>query len=447
MILSEHPSVKRYYEKGGKSGAVSPAEPLDSAWVRQVVLDAGADDVGLASIDNPVLAEYRSKFLTVFPEAKTCISVICRMNPENIRNPLRQQYEMEYHNMFAEADHVARRAAARLAEKGARVIDCCSSYPMNMENFPNLEMWYIHHKPVAVAAGKGMMGVHHLVVHERFGSMMALSSILMDREVTEYDRPLDFNPCCKCMLCVTVCPVGAINADGYLNAYACYAHSYRDKYGGFVDWVENIIKSRSVRAYRRKHSDAETVLMWQSLFSGVSYKCTNCMAVCPGGENNIGPYVEDQKRYREEVAKKMQDRKDTVYVVKGSDAEAHVLRRFPHKTIKYVHGCTRPTSAAKFFANLHLLFQREQSKGLNAVYHVSFTGAESCQGTIAIHDKQIDVSEGLNGTPDMRIKADTETWLKILRGEKNLMLAMLTGKVRIRGPRKLFMDFVRCFPT
>jgi len=88
---------------------------------------------------------------------------------------------------------------------------------------------------------------------------------------------------------VTVCPVGAINADGHLNAMACYHHSYRHKYGGFVDWVENIVQSRSVRDYRRKHSDAETVLMWQSLYYGESYKCTNCMAVCPGGEDHIAP--------------------------------------------------------------------------------------------------------------------------------------------------------------
>ncbi len=447
MNLKDHPTVKRYYEKKSASGAAEAVGPLDSTWVRQVVLDAGADDVGLASIDNPVLAEYREKFLTVFPEAKTCISVMCRMNPENVRNPLRQQYEFEYHEMFAEADQVARRAAARLTEKGARAMSCCSSYPMNMENYPNLEMWYIHHKPVAVAAGKGRMGVHHLVVHERFGAMMALSSILMDREVTEYGKPLDYDPCCKCMLCVAVCPVGAINADGYINSYACYTHSYRDKYGGFVDWIENIIKSRSVPEYRRKHSDAETVLMWQSLFSGVSYKCTNCMAVCPGGEENIGPYAEDQKRYREEVAKKMQDRRETVYVVKGSDAEAHVLKRFPHKPVKYVHGCTRPTSAAKFFANLHLTFQREQSKGLNAVYHFTFTGSENCQGTIAIRDRKLDVSSGLNGAPDMRITADADTWLKILRGEKNFLAALLTRKVRVRGPKNLLKSFVRCFPA
>ena len=447
MNLQEHPAVKRYFERTSGARTLHPNEPLDSTWVRQIVLDAGADDAGLASIDSPALAKYRSKFLTIFPEVRTCISVVCRMNPENIRSPFRQQYELEYHHMFAEADHVARRAAARFAEKGIRAINTPSSYPMNMENFPNMEMWYVHHKPIAVAAGLGMMGLHHLVVHERFGSKIALSSILLDREVTEYGRPLDYDPCCKCMLCVTVCPVGAINADGHLHAMACYTHSYRDKYGGFVDWVENIVQSRTAREYRRKHTDAETVLMWQSLSVGTSYKCSNCMAVCPGGDENIGPYAEDQKRYREDVAKRLTDRKETVYVVKGSDAEAHVLKRFPHKTLKYVHSCARPTSAAKFFENLPIVFERGQSKGLNAVYHLSFTGAETCQGTITIRNETIQVADGLNGTANVRITADTETWLKILRGEKTFLLALLTRKVRVQGPKALLESFVRCFPA
>ena len=447
MNLSEHPTVKRYQQR--KHDLASPAadQPLDVEWVRQVVLDAGADDAGVASIDSPVLAEYREKFLTIWPEARTCISVVCRMNPDNIQSPYRQQWEMEYHHMFNNVDHVARRAAVAFMNHGLRAMDCGSSYPMNMENFPNMSMWFIHHKPIAVAAGRGVMGVHHLVVHEKYGAKVALASILLNREVTKYDQPLDYDPCCKCMLCVTVCPTGAINADGHINAMACYTHSYRDKYGGFVDWVENIIQSRNTTEYRRKHSDAETVLMWQSLSVGTSYKCTNCMAVCPGGDDHIGPYADDQKVYREQVAKRMQDRKETVYIVKGSDAESHVQKRFPNKRIQYVHHCTRPTSAENFLKNLPLAFQREQSKGLNATYHVTFTGAEQVDGTIVIKDKTITVLEGHQGTSDLKLTADTTTWLEVLRGERNIMLAMLLGKIKVRGPQQLLKQFAACFPA
>jgi len=112
-----------------------------------------------------------------------------------------------------------------------------------------------------------------------------------------------------------------------------------------------------------------------------------------------------------------------------------------------VHSCTRPTSAAKFSRTCTSSFSGKQSKGLNAVYHLTFTGAETCQGTIVIRDKKLEVSDGLNGTPDVRITADTDTWLKILRGEKNFLAAVLTRKVRVQGSKDLLKSFVRCFPA
>jgi epoxyqueuosine reductase QueG len=445
--LDEHPTVKRYYLRKGQTTPEAPPTRLDSDWVRHVVLDAGADDAGFASIDNPVLDDYRGKILRLFPEAKTCVSVVCRMNPENIRSTYRQQYEAEYHHMYKEVDDVARRAAVKLADQGIRAMDIGSSYPMNYEYWPNHEMWCVSHKPIAVACGMGRMGTHHLVVHERFGSFIALASILLDREVTSYGRPLDYDPCCKCELCVTVCPVGAINADGHYNAIACYTHSYRQKYGGFVDWIEKIVASRTPRDYRAKFTDQETVLIWQGLSFGSNYMCTNCMAVCPGGDDRIGPYVENQKAYRETVAKKLQDRRETVYVVKGSDADAHVRRRFPHKPVKYVQNGAHPSSADSFLDNLPILFQRGQSKGLSAVYHLSFTGNEHVEGTVVIRDKTIAVSRGHAGTPDLRLVADSRTWLDVLAGDRSFLWALLTRKIRIQGPKHLFKAFVRCFPA
>jgi epoxyqueuosine reductase QueG len=420
---------------------------LDPKWVRQIVLDAGADDVGLASIENPELAGYRSKILTLFPKAKTCISVICRMNPVNVRSPFRQQYELEYHHMYAEVDHVARRAAVKFLDNGIGAMDVCSSYPMNMEDWPGAGMWYVAHKPVAAASGRGRMGLNHLIVHTRFGAIIALSSILLDRELTEYDQPLDFDPCVKCMLCVTSCPVGALNADGHFNSIACVTHSYRLKYGGFTHWVENIVKSRNVLSYRRRVSDQETVLMWQGLGLGTTYQCTNCMAVCPGGEDLVGLYADDQKSYRETVAKRLQDKKETVYVVKGSDADAHVRKRFPHKSVKYVENGVRASTVASFLENLHILFQREQSKGLDATYHFSFTGEEEIQATITIRDKTLEVKNGLIGKCDVQVSADSPTWIQLTSKERSFLGALLTRKLRVKGPKKLLDAFARCFPA
>jgi hypothetical protein len=44
--LSEHPSVKRFYEESANRVEAPADQVLDAAWLRQLCLDAGADDVG-----------------------------------------------------------------------------------------------------------------------------------------------------------------------------------------------------------------------------------------------------------------------------------------------------------------------------------------------------------------------------------------------------------------
>jgi hypothetical protein len=74
------------------------------------------------------------------------------------------------------------------------------------------------------------------------------------------------------------------------------------------------------------------------------------MAVCPAGENIISPFLADRKGYLQETVRPLQQRKETVYVVSGSDAEAVVVRRFPNKSVKHVGRSLRPTSIKGFLA-------------------------------------------------------------------------------------------------
>ena len=51
-------------------------------------------------------------------------------------------------------------------------------------------MWTVSHKPVAVAAGLGQMGIHRNVFHPKLGNFILLGTVLMDAEVSEL-----FTPC------------------------------------------------------------------------------------------------------------------------------------------------------------------------------------------------------------------------------------------------------------
>ncbi|MCZ6753002.1 MAG: 4Fe-4S ferredoxin, partial [Acidobacteria bacterium] len=59
MQLAEHPTVKRFYEL--EAASTEPPRPakLDSAWLRQLCLEAGADDAGFVEMERPEIADQR----------------------------------------------------------------------------------------------------------------------------------------------------------------------------------------------------------------------------------------------------------------------------------------------------------------------------------------------------------------------------------------------------
>jgi hypothetical protein len=177
--------------------------------------------------------------------------------------------------------------------------------------------------------------------------------------------------------------------------------------------------------------------MWQSLSFGANYKAAYCMSVCPAGEDVIEPFLNDRRAYLSTVVTPLQEKKETVFVLAHSDAESHVGRRFPAKKTKRVSSGLRPRTLRSFLSGLSLTFQRERSKDVDATYHFSFHGAEEREVTIRIRNQALEVDDGHVGTPDLRVKADRDTWLGFVAGEKNLVWALLRGKIRLRGaPRQ-----------
>src|SRR4051812_33433987 len=445
MKLEDHPTVRRI-----RLRTVDPVPPrkesLDGEWLKQLVLDAGAADVGVVEIGRPALDDQREDILKAFPHTKTLISFVVRMNREAIRTPARSVANTEFHHRGDEVNDVARSVVRILEDRGIRAMNPAMGFPMEMAQFPG-KVWVVSHKPVAVAAGLGMMGIHRNVIHQKFGNFILLGTILLDAEVSEFSRPIDYNPCLECKLCVAACPVGAISPEGDFNFSACYTHNYREFMGGFTDWVEQVADSKNARDYRGRVSDAESASMWQSLSYGANYKAAYCLAVCPAGEDVIGPFLADRKAHLKEIVRPLQEKEETIYVTENSDAEDHVAKRFPHKNIRRVGNSLRPNSIAVFLSGMPHVFQPGKSMGLNATFHFTFTGREPRQATVVIKDQKIRVQEGHVGRPDLRVTADSQTWIGFLRNEKNVVWALLRRKIRLEGPIKLLQSFGKCFPS
>lgn len=445
--FDDHPAVRQFRERTSNGSDSTPVSKLDARWLRDLCLEAGADDAGFVEIDRPALADQRADILAAFPPTKTLVSFVCRMNRENVRSPARSVANLEFHHTGDQVNDIARNIVATLERHGIRALNPAMGFPMEMERFPGEKIWVVSHKPVAIAAGLGHMGIHRNVIHPQFGNFILLGTILMDVEVTAHNTPIDYNPCLECKLCVSACPVGAIAPDGHFNFSACYTHNYREFLGGFTDWAENVAESKNSRDYRRKVDQSESVSMWQSLSFGANYKAAYCMAACPAGEDVIGPFLTNRKGFVKEVVKPLQNKEEPVYVVPGSDAEAYVARRFPHKQAKQVSNGIRPNSIRGFLYGLPLVFQRDQSAGLSATYHFTFTGAEPCKATVVIRNKTVQVQDGHIGSPNLHITTDSQTWIGFLSKEKNLAWALLRRRIRIKGNPRLLLAFGKCFPS
>lgn len=427
-------------------GRVDPSQPLDAGWLRQLCRDCGADDVGLVGIGRAALDDQRADILKAFPSTKTLVSFVCRMNREPIRSPARSVANLESQKAGDHVNDVARKLVMALERAGIRAMNPAASYPMEMDQFPG-KIWVVAHKPVAVAAGLGHMGIHRNVIHPKFGNFILLGTVLVGAEATAYDQPIAFNPCLGCNLCVASCPVGAISSDGHFDFSACMTHNYREYTGGFNDWIEQLADSKNALDYRKRVSEAETASMWQTLSFSANYKAAYCMSVCPAGQDVIGPYLQDKPAFVDELLRPFIEKRETIYVLENSDAENYVARQFPHKTVKQVRSGIRARTIAAFIRGMSLLFQPGKSVGLNAVYHFTFFGNESAAITVAIRDQTIQVQEGLHGKSDLQMQADSQTWLGFLAREKNLLWALLRRKIRVQGSLKLMRAFSKCFPS
>ncbi|MEI9916777.1 MAG: SCP2 sterol-binding domain-containing protein [Methylovirgula sp.] len=449
VTFAEHPTVQTMRARAAAGASPEVPSVIDAAWLRNLCLEMGADDVGFVAIESPDIVGQKSEIFGAFPATKAMISFVCRMNRENIRTPARSIANVEFHRSGDEINDTARHIVSALQDLGIGARNGAPvGFPMEADRWGADKMWIVSHKPVAVAAGLGRMGIHRNVIHPKFGNFILLGTILIDTEISAYGRPLDYNPCLSCKLCVAACPTGAISPDGAFNFQACYTHNYREFMGGFGDWVETMTDAHSAKDYRRKVSDSETVSMWQSLSFGANYKAAYCLSVCPAGEDVIGPFLADRIGFNKAIVEPLRAKQETVYVAQGSDAETYVPRHFPHKTIKRVaSGLPRQISIRGFLNGMPLVFQRGRAKDLNATYHFTFTGREVVKATVVIANKSLRVIEGHDGKPDLSVTADSETWLRFLRKEAKLPFALLTRRVRLKGPPRLLIAFGRCFPA
>ena len=73
-------------------------------------------------------------------------------------------------------NEISRHVVRTLEERGIGALNPAMGFPMEQDKFPG-KIWVVSHKPVAVAAGLGMMGIHRNVIHPKFGNFILLGNL------------------------------------------------------------------------------------------------------------------------------------------------------------------------------------------------------------------------------------------------------------------------------
>ena len=90
--LAQHPTVQKVQSRKTQKPGV-----LDADGLREICMAAGADDVAFASVHNPDLASELEHVETALPGTKSYISLVVKMNSDNVRSTARSVANQEFH--------------------------------------------------------------------------------------------------------------------------------------------------------------------------------------------------------------------------------------------------------------------------------------------------------------------------------------------------------------
>ena len=225
--------------------------------IKDELMSFGADIVGFGSLNE--LPDDVREGLPVG------ISVAVKYPKEIIRGITKlptPEYRDWYNKLNELLDSIVTRGAGRLNEMGYKSIAQTRNYVVEYgKEFDNTRL---PHKTVATRAGIGWIGKCALLITEKYGSAIRLSSILTDAPL-ETATPVNTSRFGDCTVCTNACPGNAVSGRLW------EAGVYRDE---FFD-AEKCCKTARERAKQG--------------FNGEITICGKCIEICPYTQRYINP--------------------------------------------------------------------------------------------------------------------------------------------------------------
>ena len=438
-------------------GVVSPV-PL--AEFKRAVL-GWADDVGVISIDDPAIAHEIDEIRYVYPHAR---SLVCLIGEENKPSMQSRYLPSANHELYACEERIfemGHRTIAYIRSLGGESLTTTIGWPQEVSQRWADKIWPLSHKLVAQAAGLGVIGTSRNFLHKKFGAYCLIDTVVTNLEFDALDAPVDWNPCLSCNLCVASCPTEAIKPDGDFDFFACYNHTYRDSIPGFLDIVHDLAAAKPKR-FRRRWTNAEIAALWQALAYKVEYRCFNCVATCPAEiHEDFHGQREVRRRYLDETLKPLTQTRsfeDEQFVIDTpsarerlgippgrwrTPADAGAPASRTTRLIPLSRICSLDVDA--MMRKMPHFFRAEEAAELDFTTQFHFGGSGAGDWVLQIQRGRAAVRTGIDPGADLVVRCQGQVFLEIQQGVRSAAWALATGRLRLSGRRRLFLEFPAVF--
>ena len=436
------------------------ASPVPLAEFKRAV-SGWADDVGVISIDDPAIAHEIDEIRYVYPHARSLVCLIGEENKPSMQSRYLPTANHELYSCEERIFQMGHRTIAYIRSLGGESLTTTIGWPQEVSQRWADKIWPLSHKLVAQAAGLGVIGTSRNFLHRRFGAYCLLDTVVTNLEFDELDEPIEWNPCLSCNLCIASCPTEAIKPDGDFDFFACYNHTYRDSIPGFLDMVHDLAAGRQ-RRFHDRWTNAEIAALWQALAYKVEYRCFNCVATCPAEiHEQFHAERSVRRRYLDETLKPLTETRsleDEQFVIDTPSARDRLgippgrWRTTPDaggpvsRTTRLVplsRICSLDVDA--MMRKMPHFFRAEEALDLDFTTQFLFTGSGAGEWVLRIQRGRAEVRTGREPSPDLVVRCEGRTFLEIQQGARGAPWALLTGRVRLSGNRRLFLAFPAVF--
>jgi putative sterol carrier protein len=104
------------------------------------------------------------------------------------------------------------------------------------------------------------------------------------------------------------------------------------------------------------------------------------------------------------------------------------------------------SSVGQYYDTLPQRFQAEAAKGVEAVFQWEITGDGGRNFFASVNDGKLTITEGRHEKPTVSLNASADVYLKIVNGEMNGTMAVMTRKMKVNGNIMLAKKMQQIFP-